>query len=105
MTSAPPSVPRLVARSVEIADPGPLLELLPADQPMAWLRRGEGIVAWGIAAVCRTEGETRFEDASAWWRDVVRVAAEFAVTFQGPSDDGVVRRAQDDREVARFQPA
>ena len=75
MTSAPPSVPRLVARTVEIADPGPLLELLPADQPMAWLRRGEGIVAWGIAAVCRTEGETRFEDASAWWRDVVRVAA------------------------------
>jgi len=64
-----------VARTVEITDPGALLELLPADQPMAWMRRGEGIVAWGTAAVCRTHGETRFEDASAWWREVVRVAA------------------------------
>jgi menaquinone-specific isochorismate synthase len=64
-----------VARTVEITDPGTLLELLPADQPMAWMRRGEGIVAWGTAAVCRTHGETRFEDASAWWREVVRVAA------------------------------
>jgi menaquinone-specific isochorismate synthase len=64
-----------VARTVEITDPGALLELLPTDQPMAWLRRGEGIVAWGAAAVCRTHGETRFEDASAWWRDLVRVAA------------------------------
>jgi menaquinone-specific isochorismate synthase len=64
-----------VARTVEITDPGALLELLPTDQPMAWLRRGEGIVAWGVAAVCRTHGETRFEDASAWWRDLVRVAA------------------------------
>jgi menaquinone-specific isochorismate synthase len=64
-----------VARTVEIDDPGPLLELLPTDSPMAWTRRDEGIVAWGVAAVCRTRGETRFEDASSWWRDLVRVAA------------------------------
>ena len=75
MSHAPSSLPRLVARTVEIADPGPLLELLPTDHPMAWTRRDEGIAAWGVAAVCRTRGETRFEDASAWWRDLVRVAA------------------------------
>lgn len=33
------------------------------------------------------------------------VAAQFAVAFEGTSDDGVVRRAQDDGEVAGLQPA
>jgi menaquinone-specific isochorismate synthase len=75
VTSAPPPVPRLVARTIEIPDPGALLDLLPADEPMTWIRRGDGIVAWGVAAECRTDGESRFEDASNWWRSVVRVAA------------------------------
>ncbi|MFL6154487.1 MAG: isochorismate synthase, partial [Marmoricola sp.] len=68
-------VPRLVARTQEISDPGPLLDLLPADEPMTWLRRGEGVVAWGVAAECRTGGEDRFSSASTWWRNVVRAAA------------------------------
>jgi menaquinone-specific isochorismate synthase len=51
-----------------------LLELLPDDQPMVWLRRGEGIVAWGIAAECRTSGPDRFTEASDWWRDVAESA-------------------------------
>ncbi|MFL6172890.1 MAG: isochorismate synthase MenF [Marmoricola sp.] len=68
-------VPRLVARTQEISDPGPLLDLLPADEPMTWLRRGEGVVAWGVAAECRTGGEDRFSGASTWWRNVVRAAA------------------------------
>ena len=61
---------RLVARSVEVPDPGPLLDLLPDDSPVAWLRRGEGIVGWGVAARCRTSGPDRFTDASDWWRAV-----------------------------------
>ncbi len=68
-------MPRLVARTVEVADPGPLLDLLPSDRPMTWLRRGEGIITWGVAAECHTSGESRFEDASTWWRSVVRFAA------------------------------
>jgi menaquinone-specific isochorismate synthase len=68
-------VPRLVARTQEISDPGPLLDLLPPDEPMTWLRRGEGLIAWGVAAECRTRGEDRFSNASTWWRNVVRVAA------------------------------
>lgn len=73
MTPSP--VPRLVARTQEISDPGPLLDLLPADEPMTWFRRGEGIITWGVAAECRTRGEDRFSNASTWWRNVVRVAA------------------------------
>ncbi|HEX4190762.1 MAG TPA: isochorismate synthase, partial [Marmoricola sp.] len=75
MTSSTATVPRLVARTVEVPDPGPLLDLLPPGEPMTWLRRGEGIVAWGTAAACRTNGEDRFSDASTWWRNVVRYAA------------------------------
>ena len=66
MTHATSPVPRLVARTQEISDPGPLLDLLPADEPMTWLRRGEGLIAWGVAAECRTVGESRFSDASTW---------------------------------------
>ncbi|WP_310961395.1 isochorismate synthase [Nocardioides terrisoli] len=75
MTSDATTVPRLVARTVEIDDPGPLVELLPADEPMTWLRQGGGLVAWGVAARFDSAGVDRFADASAWWREVVRVAA------------------------------
>ncbi len=54
--------------------PENLLDLLPADHPMAWLRRGEGMVAWGVAASCRTSGPDRFTDAVDWWRAVSAAA-------------------------------
>ncbi|MFL6059939.1 MAG: isochorismate synthase MenF [Marmoricola sp.] len=75
MSSSATPVPRLVARTLEVRDPGPLLDLLPDTEAMTWLRRGEGIVTWGVAAICRTRGENRFSDASTWWRDVARLAA------------------------------
>jgi menaquinone-specific isochorismate synthase len=61
---------RLVVRSVEVADPGDLLALLPQDAPTAWLRRGEGIVGWGVAAKLETSGPGRFKDAVDWWHQV-----------------------------------
>ena len=78
MSSASPTsdVParRLVARTVEVAAasglPANLLDLVPAEHPMAWLRRGEGLVAWGEAARCETSGPDRFTDAVDWWRAV-----------------------------------
>ena len=59
----------LVVRTVPLDDPGPLLTLLPADGPLAWLRRGEGLVGWGAAAVIRTTGADRFAHARDWWRE------------------------------------
>ncbi|MDQ6687053.1 MAG: chorismate-binding protein [Actinomycetota bacterium] len=64
----------LLARTVEVANPGPLLDLLCDDAPMAWLRRAEGVVAWGAAARCRTTGADRFADAVDWWADLTRTA-------------------------------
>nr|WP_218852103.1 isochorismate synthase [Nocardioides panaciterrulae] len=46
-----------------------LVELLPGDRPVTWLRRGEGLVGWGVAAEVRTHGATRFSDAAKWWAE------------------------------------
>src|SRR6188472_1573599 len=71
-------VERLVASTIEIPDPGSLVDLLPEPDagpgPLAWLRRGEGVVGWGVAAVRRTSGADRFVDASAWWRGICAAA-------------------------------
>ncbi|MGO4256469.1 isochorismate synthase MenF [Marmoricola sp. RAF53] len=55
---------------MEVPDPGPLLDLLPEDAPVAWLRRGEGIVGWGVAASIRTTGPDRFAEANEWWQEI-----------------------------------
>ncbi|MEP6817021.1 MAG: isochorismate synthase [Marmoricola sp.] len=70
-----PDAVRLVVRTVEIADPGSLLDLVPDPTPFAWMRRGEGLVGWGVAAESRTTGADRFVHAADWWRDVSGVAA------------------------------
>ncbi|GGO94211.1 isochorismate synthase [Nocardioides phosphati] len=51
-----------------------LIDLLPADAPLSWLRRGEGLVGWGVAATVRTSGPTRFSDAAKWWTETVAAA-------------------------------
>ncbi len=69
---------RLVVRTTELADPigaaADLLDLLPDDHPLAWLRQGEGLVGWGVAARVRTSGPERFADANAWWQRTVEAA-------------------------------
>lgn len=70
MTTAPVTVP-LVARTVPIPDPGPLLGLLPRTGPLAWVRRQEGLVGWGETLRIRTTGGHRFADAEAAWLDLV----------------------------------
>jgi menaquinone-specific isochorismate synthase len=67
----------LVVRTVAVDDPGPLLALLPASAGhggTAWVRRGDGLVGWGEAAVLRTSGPGRFADARRWWEHHARSA-------------------------------
>ena len=87
----------LVVRTVRLelpldASPTGLLDLLPDDRPVAWLRRGDGLVGWGRAAEVRTTGATRFADAAKWWtettaqadvHDVVREPGTGLVAFGG----------------------
>ena len=69
-TTRAPAEP-LVVRTVAVDGIGAasLLDLLPADAPVTWLRKGEGLVGWGIAAEIRTTGATRFSDADKWWAE------------------------------------
>jgi menaquinone-specific isochorismate synthase len=59
-----PTPPPLRVRTVEIPDPGPLEALLPPEGALAWIRRGEGMVAWGEAA---RHKPTSIGDAEEWW--------------------------------------
>lgn len=70
MTTAPAAAP-LVTRTVPLADPGPLLALLPPDEPLAWVRRGEGLVGWGEAVRIHTVGPGRFTQAQRAWQDLI----------------------------------
>jgi menaquinone-specific isochorismate synthase len=54
---------------LDLAEATRLLDLVPGDRPVSWLRRGDGLVGWGVAAEIRTRGATRFADADKWWRE------------------------------------
>jgi menaquinone-specific isochorismate synthase len=74
MSTAPARAP-LVTRTVGVSDPGPLLALLPKTEPLAWVRRGEGLVGWGRALQLRFAGPDRFAEAEAAWQELLRRAA------------------------------
>lgn len=63
--------PRLRVRTTTAQHPESLLDLVPAGVAGAdvfcWLREGDGLVGWGRAAVCTTQGPERFADAEVWW--------------------------------------
>jgi menaquinone-specific isochorismate synthase len=75
VTSGEPVGP-LVVRTARL-DPEAhqdLLDTLPPERPVTWLRRGDGLVGWGVAAEIRTGGATRFADADKWWSEVADAA-------------------------------
>jgi len=58
---------RLVVRTVPAEDPGDLVACLPFRQPVAWVRRGDGLVGWGEAArISIPAGEDRFTAGEKW---------------------------------------
>jgi menaquinone-specific isochorismate synthase len=67
-TSSAPLVVRTVV--LELPATASLLDMLPEDHPVTWLRRGDGLVGCGVAAEIRTSGANRFDEANAWWREV-----------------------------------
>ncbi len=71
------AAPELVARTraIPAATADDLIALLPPEAPLSWVRRGEGLVGWGVAATIRTRGTTRFADAAKWWAELVEHAS------------------------------
>jgi menaquinone-specific isochorismate synthase len=68
---ASPAAAPLVVRTVALDAPDDLLTLLPADAPLAWVRRGDGLVGWGEAVRIDVTGEQRFADAERAWQRLV----------------------------------
>jgi menaquinone-specific isochorismate synthase len=50
-----------------IADPVELLARLPIADPVAWVREGEGLIGWGVAARLEVRGNERFSRTQRWW--------------------------------------
>jgi menaquinone-specific isochorismate synthase len=69
LAGSPEDAP-LVARSIVIDDPGPLVALLPGEAPLSWVHRGDGLVGWGSCARFESHGPGRFAEADAWWREM-----------------------------------
>jgi menaquinone-specific isochorismate synthase len=64
-----------------------LLELLPAAGGLSWVRRGEGMVAWGEAARLEVTGPRALAEASAWWADYTAgldIDDELGIPGSGP---------------------
>src|SRR3954452_21855274 len=72
MTAAALTSPHAAARTVTTVGTqagGSLLELLPASPALSWVRRREGLVAWGEVARLEVSGSRALAEASAWWAD------------------------------------
>jgi menaquinone-specific isochorismate synthase len=79
--------PQLRVRTVAISDPGPLLALLPAEDAYAWVRHGEGLVAFGEAARHKPASVT---EADEWFADLVASTEIVAELDHGPAGAGLV---------------
>ncbi|CAN5808104.1 chorismate-binding protein [soil metagenome] len=80
--------PRVAApsvRTVEVSDPRDLLAHLPADDPVAWVREGEGMVGWGrFVRVDLGTGPQRFVRAQTALADVAaRLGSDGEVGLPG----------------------
>ena len=53
--------------SARLGEHLPLLDLLPEDAPLSWVRGGDGLVGWGSYATTVVKGANRFADARKWW--------------------------------------
>ena len=53
--------------SARLGEHLPLLDLLPEDAPLSWVRGGDGLVGWGVYAKTVVTGPNRFADARKWW--------------------------------------
>jgi len=79
--------PAPIVRTRPIDDPEALLALLPNDHPSAWVRDGEGLVGWGVAAELQVRGFERFSRTQRWWNSWCQAATvddTVAVPGSGP---------------------
>jgi len=75
-------------RTRVIDEPRRLIDLLPRDQAVAWVKDDEGLIGWGELARLEVKGLDTFAQAGRWWREQ---QAELTVTDEvGLPGTGVV---------------
>lgn len=84
MTLTAVEIPRLTVSTRMLDDPGDILRHTLPDHPLAFVRRGDGIVGVGEAVRLVFTGPTRMRDAAAAWRRLVgRASVDDAVRVRG----------------------
>ncbi|WP_405062339.1 isochorismate synthase [Kribbella sp. NBC_01505] len=69
------AAPQLVVRSQPVEGVAKqLIDHLPAEGGLSWVRRGDGHIGWGVAARLDVAGGNRFQDAVLWWQELVGAA-------------------------------
>jgi menaquinone-specific isochorismate synthase len=90
VTAAALTSPAAAARTVTTVRTeaaGELLDRLPAEGALSWVRHGEGLVGWGEAARLDVTGPRALEEAAAWWAaytDGLDTDDELGVPGSGP---------------------
>jgi menaquinone-specific isochorismate synthase len=90
VTAAALTSPTAAARTVTTVrteGAAELLDRLPAEGAVSWVRRGEGLVGWGEAARLEVSGPRALDEAAAWWTDWtdgVDTDDELGVAGSGP---------------------
>ncbi len=88
----------LVVQTSALTDPGPLLAALPDQPVLSWVRQGEGLVGWGVAAQWQHSGQDRFGAANRWWLEHLERAEvhdELGLPGTGPVAFGSFSFAED----------
>ena len=75
---------QLVATTRSIESSGDLIALLPSGDNVCWVRRGEGLVGWGVAARLQVRGVERFARTQRWWAGLCeRLTVDDSVSIPG----------------------
>lgn len=77
----------LGVRTRLVDDPGHLIDLLPDENGLSWVRGSDGLVGWGEVARFSAVGPDRFAEADRWWRSFssrLDVDDEVGVPGTGP---------------------
>lgn len=70
-----------------IQESADLVDLLPSSSSLSWVRHGDGLIGWGEYARMEFSGAARFEEASRWWRDLMKgfqISDEVRTSGTGP---------------------
>lgn len=75
---------QLIATTRPVENVDDLIAMLPPGDNVCWVRRGEGMVGWGVAARLQVRGVERFSRTQRWWAELCdRLVIDDSVSVPG----------------------